>query len=113
LFAEILNRHADKIIIRDPRFQIPPFWKRLGGFDHEKTNPTAALVVAIDTEGTIAASRRRAQLLSLLRPLPCTHSNLPFGVPAVGIAARDSKTNGWLAAAWIEHGHPEIVSSLR
>jgi hypothetical protein len=33
LFAEILNRHADKIIIRDPRFQIPPFWKRIGGFD--------------------------------------------------------------------------------
>jgi hypothetical protein len=53
LFAEILNRHADKIIIRDPRFQIPPFWKRMGGFDHGKTNPTAALVVAIDTEGTI------------------------------------------------------------
>jgi hypothetical protein len=41
LFAEILNRHADKIIIRDSRFQIPPFWKRIGGFDHGKTNPTA------------------------------------------------------------------------
>jgi hypothetical protein len=53
LFAEILNRHADKIIIRDSRFQIPPFWKRIGGFDHGKTNPTAALVVAIDTDGTI------------------------------------------------------------
>jgi hypothetical protein len=26
LFAEILNRRADKIIIRDSRFQIPPFW---------------------------------------------------------------------------------------
>ena len=24
LFAKILNRHADKIIIRDPNFQIPP-----------------------------------------------------------------------------------------
>src|SRR2546423_3507948 len=53
LFAEILNRHADKIIIRDPGFQVPPSWKRIGGFDHGKTNPTAALVVAIDTEGTI------------------------------------------------------------
>jgi len=42
LFAEILNRHADKIIIRSSNFQVPPFWKRIGGFDHGKTNPTAA-----------------------------------------------------------------------
>ena len=53
LFAEILNRHADKIIIRSPHFQVPPFWKRIGGFDHGKTNPTAALVTAIDCDGTI------------------------------------------------------------
>ena len=51
LFAEILNRYADKIIIRDPDFQIPPTWKRIAGFDHGKTNPTAALVVAIDYDG--------------------------------------------------------------
>ena len=25
VFAEILNRHADKIIIRTPNFQVPPF----------------------------------------------------------------------------------------
>jgi hypothetical protein len=53
LFAEILNRHADKIIIRSSNFQVPPFWKRIGGFDHGKTNPTAALVTAIDCDGTI------------------------------------------------------------
>jgi hypothetical protein len=53
LFAEILNRHAEKIIIRDPGFQVPPHWKRIAGFDHGKTNPTAALVTAIDNDGTI------------------------------------------------------------
>ncbi|GAC1515353.1 MAG: hypothetical protein NVS1B11_32220 [Terriglobales bacterium] len=53
VFAEILNRHADKIIIRDSNFEIPPFWKTLGGFDHGKTNPTAFLLARIDTDGTI------------------------------------------------------------
>jgi len=53
LFAEILNRYADKIIIRDPDFEIPPTWKRIAGFDHRKTNPTAALVVAIDYDGRV------------------------------------------------------------
>jgi len=53
LFAEILNRHCDKIVIRDPNFRVPPHWKRIAGFDHGKTNPTAALVTAIDTDGII------------------------------------------------------------
>ncbi len=53
LFAEILNRHADKIIIRDPSFQIPPQWDLIAGFDHGKVNPTAALVVAVDYDGVI------------------------------------------------------------
>ena len=53
LFAEILNRYADKIIIRDPKFKVPPNWKRIAGFDHGKTNPTAALVTAIDYDGNI------------------------------------------------------------
>jgi hypothetical protein len=53
LFAEILNRYADKIIIRNPDFQVPPFWKRIGGFDHGKTNPTAALLTTVDCDGTI------------------------------------------------------------
>ena len=34
LFAEILNRYADKIILRNSSFQVPPFWKRIGRFDH-------------------------------------------------------------------------------
>jgi hypothetical protein len=53
VFAEILNRHADKIIIQDPSFQASPHWARIGGFDHGKTNPTAALVTAVDHDGTI------------------------------------------------------------
>lgn len=53
LFAEILNRYAHKIIIRDRNFQAPPHWKRIGGFDHGKTNPTAALTAAVDCDGTI------------------------------------------------------------
>jgi hypothetical protein len=53
LFAEILNRYADKIIIRDPDFEVPPTWKRIGGFDHGKTNPTAALVAVVDYDGRV------------------------------------------------------------
>ena len=53
VFAETLNRYADKIIIRDPSFEIPPYWKTVGGFDHGKTNPTAFLLARVDTEGTI------------------------------------------------------------
>jgi hypothetical protein len=53
VFAETLNRYADKIIIRDPSFQMPPFWKTMAGFDHGKTNPTAFLLTRIDTDGTI------------------------------------------------------------
>jgi hypothetical protein len=57
LFAEILNRHADKIIIRDPTFQIPPFWKRSVALIMERQTRRAALVVAIDTDGASAAWR--------------------------------------------------------
>jgi transposase-like protein len=55
LFAEILNRYAEKILI-DPYssgFQPSPHWKRLGGFDHGKANPTGALVACIDYDGVI------------------------------------------------------------
>jgi hypothetical protein len=41
VFAEILNRWRDKIIITDPKFEVPPFWNLVAGFDHGKTNPTA------------------------------------------------------------------------
>jgi len=53
VFAETLNRYAEKIIIRNPQFEIPPYWKTMGGFDHGKTNPTAFLLARIDTDGTI------------------------------------------------------------
>ena len=54
LFADILARYADKILI-DPYkgFQIPPMWKRVGGFDHGKANPTGALVGCVDYDGVI------------------------------------------------------------
>jgi hypothetical protein len=53
VFAEILNRYTNKIIVTDPNFEVPPYWKRIAGFDHGKTNPTAALVAAVDCDGTI------------------------------------------------------------
>jgi transposase-like protein len=55
LFAEIFSRHADKILI-DPYssgFQPSPHWKKLGGFDHGKANPTGAIVACIDYDGVI------------------------------------------------------------
>lgn len=58
LFAQILEQHADKILI-DPyapleeRFQPSPHWRIIGGFDHGKANPTAALVAAVDFDGVI------------------------------------------------------------
>ena len=53
VFAEILNRFGHKIIITDPKFEIPPFWPLVAGFDHGKTNPTAVLLCAIDQDGVI------------------------------------------------------------
>ena len=61
LFAETLNCYADEIIIRDPKFQISPHWNLIAGFDHGKTNPTAALVAAIDHDGTIYCLREYYQ----------------------------------------------------
>ncbi len=55
LFAEILSRHSEKILI-DPYssgFQPSPSWKKLGGFDHGKANPTGAIVACIDYDGVI------------------------------------------------------------
>src|SRR5947209_8348374 len=53
LFAEVLNRWGDKIIIDSPQFQPSPYWKYIGGFDHGKANPTAALVGCVDGDGNI------------------------------------------------------------
>ena len=55
LFAEILNRYGDKIII-DPAtsgFRPSPHWSYFGGFDSGKANPTAALVACADYDGTV------------------------------------------------------------
>jgi hypothetical protein len=55
LFADILGRYEEKILI-DPYssgFQPSPHWKKLGGFDHGKANPTGALVALIDYDGVI------------------------------------------------------------
>jgi hypothetical protein len=55
LFAEVLSRWEDKILI-DPYesgFQPSPYWKRISGFDHGKANPTAALVGCVDYDGVL------------------------------------------------------------
>ena len=53
LFADVLNRWGDKIIIDSSEFQPSPHWKRIGGFDHGKANPTAALVGCVDFDGVL------------------------------------------------------------
>jgi len=55
LFAEVFSQWAEKILI-DPKesgFQPSPYWKRVGGFDHGKANPTAALVGCVDYDGIL------------------------------------------------------------
>jgi transposase-like protein len=55
VFAEVLARHEEKILI-DPYtsgFRPSPYWKLVGGFDHGKANPTGALVACIDHDGVI------------------------------------------------------------
>jgi hypothetical protein len=53
LFADALGRWGDKIIIDSSAFQPSPHWKRIGGFDHGKANPTAALVGCVDFDGVL------------------------------------------------------------
>ncbi|HWZ44655.1 MAG TPA: hypothetical protein VNW97_14355 [Candidatus Saccharimonadales bacterium] len=55
VFSETLDRWEDRILI-DPYtsgFQPSPHWRIIGGFDHGKANPTAALVAAVDFDGVI------------------------------------------------------------
>jgi hypothetical protein len=55
LFSEALDRWEDRILI-DPYtsgFRPSPHWRLIGGFDHGKANPTAALVAAVDFDGVI------------------------------------------------------------
>src|SRR5580700_3796132 len=53
VFAEVLVRHWNKIVIEDSRWRPDRDWRVEGGFDHGKTNPTALLRAYIDFEGTI------------------------------------------------------------
>jgi hypothetical protein len=53
VFAEVFSRWSDKIIVDGARFQPSPHWRRIGGFDHGKANPTAALVGCVDFDGVI------------------------------------------------------------
>jgi len=53
VFAEVLVKHWDKIIISDPAWKPDPRWRVLGGFDHGKTNPTAMERSYVDYDGNI------------------------------------------------------------
>lgn len=53
VFADVLTQYGDKIIITDPSWQPNKYWTVLGGFDHGRTNPTAALVAYVDFDGVI------------------------------------------------------------
>ena len=62
LFADLLIRYADKILI-DPEsgFEPDPNWTYFAGFDAGKANPTAALVGCMDYEGNIYILREYYQ----------------------------------------------------
>jgi hypothetical protein len=53
LFAHFLDRWPHKILVDPLKFQIPPGWKRIGGFDHGKANPTATLMGCLDFDGNL------------------------------------------------------------
>ena len=53
LFAGVLERWGDSIIIDSPQFRPSPHWKLIAGFDHGKANPTAALVGCVDFDGNL------------------------------------------------------------
>jgi hypothetical protein len=52
IFVETLVKHWSKIVLEDG-FEIPPQWRRIGGADHGKANPTAFLEAAIDYDGIL------------------------------------------------------------
>lgn len=53
IFADVLAKHWDKIIISNPGWRPDPNWRVLGGFDHGKTNPTVLERAYVDFEGNI------------------------------------------------------------
>lgn len=52
VFAEILSRYQDRIVITDPLWRPDPDWKMDAGFDHGRASPTAMLRCYSDYEGT-------------------------------------------------------------
>lgn len=51
IFADILTRYGNVIVIRDPKWMPNPEWGIVGGFDHGGTNPTCLLKCYIDNDG--------------------------------------------------------------
>src|SRR5215472_19281818 len=63
-------RWAHKIILDPHQFELPPKWRRIGGADHGKANPTAFLEAAIDYDGNIyLLAHARQQRSRSLTPL--------------------------------------------
>ena len=52
VFAEILSRYQDRIVITDPLWKPDPDWKMDAGFDHGRASPTTMLRCYSDYEGT-------------------------------------------------------------
>ncbi len=120
LFAEILNRYGDKIII-DPQtsgFQPSPHWKYFGGFDYGKANPTAALVGCIDFDGNIYILREYYQLglspkqhVPFLRRLQGFVGTTTYSDPSIFWAnqAQNDGTYKAIASLYVEDGIDDLT----
>lgn len=53
IFADVLTRYKDLIIITDPKWMPNPAWGVVGGFDHGGTNPTVLEKCYIDNDGSL------------------------------------------------------------
>lgn len=53
IFADVLTRYKDAIIITDPKWEPNPHWGVVGGFDHGGTNPTVLEKAYIDQDGSL------------------------------------------------------------
>jgi hypothetical protein len=51
VFAEVLVKNWDKIVITDPKWRPHPEWRLEGGFDYGKTNPTVLERCYFDHDG--------------------------------------------------------------
>ena len=53
VFANVLDKHFDKVVITDPNWQPDPRWDVVFGFDHGKVNATALEKIYVDFQGRI------------------------------------------------------------